>query len=469
MFWMKNINWLLWIGVILVFILLTFFIGKLTMYIKDSIYMKNLSVEVSSEAKEDGDIVLEKEEKDAKYFHSTITIPYLDNKEIDDEVYEWAREEEDAFQSQLKEEEDRFFFFKKGEFTVDSDIYKLTDDIQQLKIHSNQSFKKQENDAYETIAYNVAEDEIVPLQNIIENQDKKRELLQSLLLEQAEGKVNEEQLDKFVNDFDQLNWIVDQKNEAFHFYFDQGDISNQAEDITLSLTDIYPLLTGTYKNVLISDDLQAKIEKEQQEKLNESKKIAITFDDGPGEEGTEEILQALDEYNAKATFFMLSQSAEKYPDLAKEVAEKGHEIANHSITHPDLKKVDENQATEEIEDSKETITEITGEEPTLFRPPYGSYTETVTDLTSESNQNIVLWSLDTRDWESLNAKQMYKNVVDNAQPGSIILMHDIHHATADAVPHILEDLSDEGYEFVTVSELTPLIPQDENGVYYGVE
>lgn len=466
---MKNINWVLWIGIILVFILLTFFIGKLTMYIKDSIYMKNLSVEVSSEAKENGDIVLETEEKNAKYFHSTITIPYIDNKKADDEVYKWAKGQEDTFQSQLSEEEDRLFFFKKGEFTIDSTIYKLTDDVLQIKIHSNQSFKKQESNAYKTITYNVAEDKIVPLQNIIENQDKKRELLQSLLQEQAEGKVSEDQLKKAVNHFDHLNWLVDKENEAFHFYFKPGDISDQAEDIKLSFTDVYPLLTGTYKNVLISDELKAKIEKEQQQKLHESKKIALTFDDGPGEEGTEEILQALDEYDAKATFFMLSQSAEKYPDLAKKVAEKGHEIANHSITHPDLKKVDKNQAKEEIETSKESLTEITGKEPTLFRPPYGSYTEIVTNLTAESNQSIVLWSLDTRDWESLNAKQMYENVVDDAQPGSIILMHDIHHATAKAVPHILKELTDEGYEFVTVSEISPLIPQEENGVYYGVE
>src|SRR5699024_5536084 len=137
MFKMKNINWLLWIGIILVFILLTFFIGKLTMFIKDSIYMKNLSVEVSTETEEN-------EEKDVSYFHSIITIPFINQKSIDDDVYDWARSQEKDFQSQLAEEEDRLFFFKKGEFTIDSAVYKLTEDIQQIKIHSNQSFKKQE-------------------------------------------------------------------------------------------------------------------------------------------------------------------------------------------------------------------------------------------------------------------------------------------------------------------------------------
>lgn len=464
---MKNINWLLWIGIILVFILLTFFIGKLTMFIKDSIYMKNLSIEISTET--DDDIVLETEEKDTGYFHSIITLAFMNDKNLDDNMYDWARDQEEDFQSQLKEEEDRLFFFKKGELTIESTIYKLTEDIQQIKIHSNQSFKKQEKDTYKTIAYNVTDGEIVPLQNIIEDQDKKRDLLQSLIEENAKGQVNKEKLDEFINDYDQLNWIIDREKETFHIYFNPGDISDQAEDISLSYTDVYPLLTAAYKEALISDDLKAKIKEEQQQKLNESKKIAITFDDGPGEEGTEEILQSLAEYDAKATFFMLSQSAEKYPDLAKKVADQGHEIANHSITHPDLKKVDEGQAKEEIETSKETITDITGKEPTLFRPPYGSYSETVTDIAAESNQNIVLWSLDTRDWESLNAEQMYENVVDNTKPGSIILMHDIHHATADAVPDILKELSDEGYEFVTVSELSSLIPQEDNGVYYGIE
>src|SRR5699024_7842644 len=150
MFKMKNINWLLWIGIILVFILLTFFICKLTMFIKDSIYMKNLSVEVSTETEENDDIRLEKEEKDVGYFQSIITIPYIKQKSIDDDVYDWTRSQENDFQSQLAEEEDRLFFFKKGEFTIDSAVYKLTEDIQQIKIHSNQSFKKQEKNAYET-------------------------------------------------------------------------------------------------------------------------------------------------------------------------------------------------------------------------------------------------------------------------------------------------------------------------------
>src|SRR5699024_1621016 len=432
MFKMKNINWLLWIGIILVFILLTFFIGKLTMFIKDSIYMKNLSVEVSTETEENDDIRLETEEKDAGYFHSIITIPFINQKSIDDDVYDWARSQEKDFQSQLAEEEDRLFFFKKGEFTIDSAVYKLTEDIQQIKIHSNQSFKKQEKNAYETIAYNVDDGEIIPLQDIIENQDKKRDGLQLLLNNKVNGQVNKSKMSAILDDFDLLNWFIDREKETFHIYFNPGDISDQAEDISLSYTDVYPLLTAAYKEALISDDLKAKIKEEQQKKLNESKKIAITFDDGPGEEGTEEILQSLDEYDAKATFFMLSQSVEKYPELVKKVADQGHEIANHSITHPDLTTVDEGQAKEEIETSKETITDITGKEPTLFRPPYGSYSETVTDIAAESNQNIVLWSLDTRDWESLNAEQMYENVVDNTKPGSIILMHDIHHATADA-------------------------------------
>src|SRR5699024_4205369 len=128
---------------------------------------------------------------------------------------------EKDFQSQLAEEEDRLFFFKKGEFTIDSAVYKLTEDIQQIKIHSNQSFKKQEKNAYETIAYNVDDGEIIPLQDIIENQDKKREALQSLLEDKAKGQVNKEKLSAFLDDFAQLNWIIDREKETFHIYFNQ--------------------------------------------------------------------------------------------------------------------------------------------------------------------------------------------------------------------------------------------------------
>src|SRR5699024_927150 len=197
--------WLLWIEIILMFILLSFFIGKLTMFIKDTIYMKNLSVEVSTETEENDDIRLETEEKDAGYFHSIITRPFINQKSIDDDVYDWPRSQEKDFQSQLAEEEDRLFFFKEGELTLDSAVYKLTEDIQQINIHSNQSFKKQDTNAYETIAYNVDDGEIIPLQDIIENQDKKREALQSLLEDKAKGQVNKEKLSAFLDDFDQLN------------------------------------------------------------------------------------------------------------------------------------------------------------------------------------------------------------------------------------------------------------------------
>jgi len=210
-----------------------------------------------------------------------------------------------------------------------------------------------------------------------------------------------------------------------------------------------------------------KTSKEKQEANSNKKYVALTFDDGPSEDFTPLILEALHEYEAVATFFMLGSQAAYYPKLAKEVADRGHEIANHTQSHADLTKLSKKKVQEEIAVSRHKIAEATGVDPTLLRPPYGAFNERTLQVTGEQKETIVLWSVDSLDWKSKDGKTVKKNILNTMQNGSIILMHDIHQSTADALPGLLKKLSEQGYTFVTVSELMELQEHDQAVPVYG--
>ncbi len=188
----------------------------------------------------------------------------------------------------------------------------------------------------------------------------------------------------------------------------------------------------------------------------EEKMICLTFDDGPHPRYTREILDILATYDIKATFFMIGENAGYYAETAKMVAEQGHEIGNHSMTHPKFSTLEPEKLEEEIRRAEEAIQLHTGVKTTLFRPPQGY-------LTAESEQQIlelgytpVLWSVDPRDWESGEVSAIAESVRKKASSGDIILFHDYvsgKYKTASALKKIIPHLLDAGYRFVTVSEL----------------
>ena len=180
------------------------------------------------------------------------------------------------------------------------------------------------------------------------------------------------------------------------------------------------------------------------------KQVALTFDDGPDPIVTMQILDILQKYDAKATFFMLGSRVEYYSEIAKQVAEAGHELGNHTWTHPDLTKAGVDKIYKEIERTSAIIQEVTGIESTTFRPPYGAVNQIVRNQT---DLPVVLWDVDTLDWKHRDADQLLLNVQNSVKDGSIILMHDIHHSTADGLDAVLAYLQGEGFTFVTVSEL----------------
>jgi len=186
---------------------------------------------------------------------------------------------------------------------------------------------------------------------------------------------------------------------------------------------------------------------------NVKKRVALTFDDGPHPENTQKILELLDKYEAKATFFQIGKMVDANPGITLEVFTKGHEIASHTWNHPDLITLNDNQVQAEIITTQNVIKTVIGEFPTHFRPPYGNTNDSIREIAREHGETEVLWTVDTHDWKSRDPQAILKIVQEEVQDKSVILMHDIHSTTVEAVELVLKFLDDEGYEMVTIRNL----------------
>lgn len=197
--------------------------------------------------------------------------------------------------------------------------------------------------------------------------------------------------------------------------------------------------------------LQQEVLKNDPSILNDDKKVALTFDDGPNNTSSLQILNTLKKYDIKATFFMLGSMVDTYPDVVKKIHDAGHEIGNHTYDHKDLTKLDEASIKQEIDSTNQKIEKLTGEKPTLLRPPYGAYNDRVTKV--EPNMSIALWNIDTLDWKTHNPTAILGEVKKELQPHSIVLMHDIHQDSADSLENVIKYLKSQGYTFVLANEL----------------
>lgn len=188
----------------------------------------------------------------------------------------------------------------------------------------------------------------------------------------------------------------------------------------------------------------------------DKKRVALTFDDGPHYKYTAEILDILDEYGAKATFFVVGELAERYPELILRELAEGHEIGNHTWSHPKMKKLTAATLKQELIKTEELLNEIADYRPKLFRPPEGSFSDLAEKTAENCDYEVILWTVDTRDWAHTPIDKIVDNVMKNTLPGSIILCHDFigrDSPTPDAIRQFIPKLIEEGYEFVTVSEL----------------
>src|SRR5262249_17124496 len=191
--------------------------------------------------------------------------------------------------------------------------------------------------------------------------------------------------------------------------------------------------------------------------------IAMTFDDGPSAALTPKLLDILAAHHMKVTFFVLGEMVAEHPEILARAAREGHEIASHSWSHPNLAKMSQEGVRSQLQRTDDEIKGATGKRPTLFRPPYGSITEREKRwIHDEFGYDIILWDVDPLDWKRPGPSVVRSRILKETRPGSIVLSHDIHPGTIEAMPSTFDELEAKGFKFVTVSELidmaTPVTP-----------
>lgn len=199
----------------------------------------------------------------------------------------------------------------------------------------------------------------------------------------------------------------------------------------------------------------------------EDKTLALTIDAAWSADKTGAILDILDRYGVKATFFLCGVWVNAYPDMVKEIAARGHEIGNHSLTHPHMNRIGAEEIRRELSALDDELERLTGKRTTLFRAPFGEYNDTVVSTVRDMGYEVVQWNIDTVDWkEGRSAETILNAVLPKLAPGSIILSHNNGFGIETYLPKLIEAAQKDGYRFVTVSELLPQGSRtvDNNGV-----
>ncbi len=185
--------------------------------------------------------------------------------------------------------------------------------------------------------------------------------------------------------------------------------------------------------------------------------VALTFDDGPHPEYTPKLLDILRNQGVRATFYVIGRNVDTYPEIARRIVSEGHEIANHTWSHPALTSIGAARLRQEIEKTTDAIQRVTGRRPTNMRPPYGAVNDRVRQaMFRDYGMDVIMWSCDPLDWKRPGADVVRRRLVEGATPGGILLAHDIHPGTIEAMPGTIQELKAKGYGFATVSQLLAL-------------
>ncbi len=211
-------------------------------------------------------------------------------------------------------------------------------------------------------------------------------------------------------------------------------------------------------------DVKIKSQPKANSQVAHRQPIALTFDDGPWQNSTSQVLAVLKKYNVKATFFVVGKQVQNYPQLAKQLVAEGHAIGNHSWSHQ-YHQFNHSTAAHELDRTADLVYKTTGVKTSLFRPPAGILTNGLVAYAHQKKYAVVMWSMDSKDWHSrrITPQAMADNLLKEAKPGGIVLLHDgggDRSKTVQALPRLITELKKRGYEFVTVPELLQLQPKE---------
>lgn len=254
-------------------------------------------------------------------------------------------------------------------------------------------------------------------------------------------------------------WV---NSKGKRYYMDQDGIM-QTGIITVDGKSYELLDDGSLKGYKAKTQAKKSDSSKKSQKV-QTKYAALTFDDGPSS-FTDRLLDCLEKNNAKATFFMVGKEIDSFPDEVKRMEKLGCELGNHTYSHVDLTTLSPEDMSAEIAGVDEDLVNLVGHGATVLRPPYGNINDSVR---STVGTPMILWSIDTLDWETQDPQQTVDTVMSQVQDGSIILMHDIFSTSVDAAEIFIPKLIDEGYQLVTIHELAKIKNTElQTGIAYG--
>ena len=285
----------------------------------------------------------------------------------------------------------------------------------------------------------------------------KEKLLEDIKTTLLDKKVEQTLVDQVTADFsamDLTTWKFAYKDSQLLLY--PAKQSGNGEEIAMPISNFFDFIEASYLT-----EKDAELYKTVQAEKNK-KVVALTFDDGPDGNTTPQALDTLAKYKIKATFFVQGKNIAGNEAILKRMQAEGHEVGNHSWNHPVLTQLSLEDAKKQITDTEAAITNVLGKSSKLMRPPYGAISD---DIRNSLDLSFILWDVDSLDWKSKNEAAIFTEIQHQASDGSIILLHDIHQPSVNSLPKVIEYLQEQGYSFVTVSELlnTRLKPHE---IYY---
>ena len=348
-----------------------------------------------------------------------------------------------------------FYYSEKGETSfkgvenrsVKKQVYDLT----------NSNLVELENTTLDKF-YLKEDGSIFTLDQVFSDASKGKEtLLEEINSNLTDSKREQASIDQLLADFsatDLSSWKFDYKDSqliVFPLKQTQG-----LEEIALPISDFFDVIQSSYLTEK-DEELYKKAQAEKNKKV-----VALTFDDGPDGNTTPQALDILAKYKIKATFFVQGKNIAGNEAILKRMQSEGHEVGNHSWNHPILTKLSLEDAKKQLTDTEDAITKVLGKSSKLMRPPYGAISD---DIRNSLDLRFIMWDVDSLDWKSKNEAAILTEIQHQTSDGAIILMHDIHQPSVNSLPKVIEYLQEQGYSFVTVSELlnTRLKP---HGIYY---
>ena len=414
------------------------------------------------------------EKDENKNYIVEINYPKVKSKQLLAYTDDYIKNKKKEFKEEISMEEP--LNSSKYEFKAD---YKITDNNKILGLHLNINeytggahYVRYDKSYY----YNKESDEIVSLKDFLEKDtslDKLANLSYYYVMKYSDdNNLNfdkegvKEGLSFNLNNFEHFNFIDD----GLEFIFPPYQVAYYAAG-EIKIVIPYDELNGIIKNKYLKYSKKNNIKQDNNRNLKEfsnKKLIAFTFDDGPSYIGTNKLLDNLDKYNARVTFFVLGSRVENYKDTLTKAYKMGNTIGNHTYSHSNLLKLDNYSVMDEIKKTNETIKNITGSETIYLRPPYGNINS---DIKNISNMYTILWDLDTEDWKNKDKDRIADYIVSNAHDGAIVLLHDLYETSVDGALLAMERLEKEGYAFVTIDEMIKIkdIQLDINKNYYQIK